>query len=251
MGHLNNKIVRLRESVVAIMSLTQISPPNTPTSGKASPASYNIRWGSGFCIVDNKYIVTANHNLMDGNEPRNPETKFYAFIVPMNDRNAYFFPVASFVLERKDIDMAILELGACSNPKRNLRSSPISLTTPPDGTNVLTMGFPAPEVHGISADQNGNYKAGSFLLKSYANEGIIAAQYTLGGNLPAIEFNVAWNNGESGGPVATQDDQPAVFSLMQHYRNVQTPHGIQAGPRRGLSLSLIGSDLKSLGATIV
>ncbi len=250
MSNLNSKITGLRDSVVAILGLTQVAPPTTPTSSKPTPAKYNISWGSGFCVVDNKYIVTANHVLLENNKARNPKTKFYAFIVPKNSDTAFYYPVKAFILERKDIDMAILELGTCSDPKQNLPAFPITFSTPPDGSKVITVGFPSPEVHAISADKHGNYKGGNFLLKSYANEGIVAAQYNLG-KLPAIEFNVAWNNGESGGPIATQDDEPAIFSLMQHYRNVQTPHGIQPGPRRGLSLNLIKSDLKSIGATIV
>ncbi len=250
MSNLNSKIARLRESVVAILSLTQVTPPKTPISGKPTPASFNVKWGSGFCVVDNKYVVTANHTLLDNGKTRDPKTKFYAFIVPKNGNLAFYYPVNSFTLERKDVDMAILELGTCSDPKQNLPASPVIFSTPSDGSKVLTVGFPSPEVHAISADKNGNYKGGNFLLKSYANEGIVAAQYDLG-KLPAIEFNVAWNNGESGGPIATQDDEPAIFSLMQHYRNVQTPHGIQPGPRRGLSLSLLKSDLKSIGATII
>lgn len=254
MSDLNSKISRLRESVVAIMGLKQISPAGTSTSGQQTPATYNVNWGSGFCIVDDKYVVTANHNLLDGGNARNKSTNFYAFIIPNNDNDAFYFPIKSFVLERKDIDMAILELGPCNDSNQHLKASPVTLSTPSDGTNVLTIGFPAPEVHGISADPNGNFKGGSFLLKSYANQGIVAAQYILnaqGIKLPAIEFNIAWNHGESGGPVATQDDEPAIFSLMQHYRNVQSQHGIQAGPRRGLSLELIENDLKSVGAKIV
>lgn len=250
MSNLNSKIIRLRESVVAILGLTQVSPPKTPASGKPTPAKYNVRWGSGFCVVDNKYVVTANHVLLENNKARNPKTKFYAFIVPSNGNSAYHFPIKTFTLERKDVDMAILELGTCSDPKQNLPASPITFSTPSDGSKVITVGFPSPAVHAINADKKGNYKGGNFLLRSFANEGIVAAQYDLG-KLPAIEFNVAWNIGESGGPIATQDDEPAIFSLMQHYRNVQTPHGIQPGPRRGLSLSLLKSDLKSIGVTIV
>lgn len=163
-----------------------------------------------FCVVDNKYVVTANHVLLENNKARNPKTKFYAFIVPQNGNTAFYYPITAFTLERKDIDMSNLELGTCSDPKQNLPASPITLSTPSDSSKVMTIGFPSPEVHGIIADNNGNYKSGNFLLKSYANEGIVAAQYNLG-KLPAIEFNVAWNNGEGRGPIATQDDEPAIF----------------------------------------
>jgi hypothetical protein len=87
-------------------------------------------------------------------------------------------------------------------------------------------------------------------LKSHANTGIISAQYSMGQILD-YELNVGWHHGESGGPIATASDNPAVFSLMQHYRNVQTPHGVVAGPHRGVSLSLIQQDLVNLGVSVV
>jgi hypothetical protein len=38
---------------------------------------------------------------------------------------------------------------------------------------------------------------------------------------------------------------------MQHYRNIQGPHGTMAGPRRGLGLAAIREDLERAGATLV
>ena len=91
---------------------------------------------------------------------------------------------------------------------------------------------------------------GQFFLKSHANEGIVAAQYELGGN-QMYELNVGWHHGESGGPIATASSSPVVFSLMQHYRNVQSPHGIVAGPHRGVALSCIANELTELGIAAV
>ncbi len=64
------------------------------------------------------------------------------------------------------------------------------------------------------------------------------------------ELNVGWHHGESGGPITTIDDPPTVFSVMQHYRNVQAPQGIVAGPHRGRALEAIQTDLTSFGAKI-
>lgn len=50
-NNLNSKIPGLRNSVVAILGLTQVSPPTTPTSGKPTLTSYNVQWGSGFYFV--------------------------------------------------------------------------------------------------------------------------------------------------------------------------------------------------------
>jgi hypothetical protein len=155
--------------------------------------------------------------------------------------------VVSFPVERSDLDIAVLELGPCSNPGVHLSALPVSFSPQTDGAEVLTMGFPAPEVAGLNADPQGNFLGGQFFLKSHANEGIVAAQYILAGTLPFYELNVGWHHGESGGPITTPADQPVAFSLMQHYRNVQGPHGVLAGPRRGVALSAVQNELTGLG----
>jgi hypothetical protein len=123
----------------------------------------------------------------------------------------------------------------------------VSFANQADGTEVLTIGFPAPEIVGLNVDPQGNFVGGQFFLKSHANNGIVSAQYILGGNLPVYELNVGWHHGESGGPIAIFADQPVVFSLMQQYRNVQSPHGVLPGPHRGLALTAIKQDLEGLG----
>jgi len=123
---------------------------------------------------------------------------------------------------------------------------PVSFAPRPDGSRVLTVGYPAPIIAGVNVDAQGNYLGGQFFLKSHANEGIVSAQYAENAVL-AYEFNVGWHHGESGGPVAELTDQPAVFTLMQHYRNIQSPHGTVAGPHRGLALSAVQRELTGLG----
>ena len=81
---------------------------------------------------------------------------------------------------------------------------------------------------------------------NHANEGIVSAQYVVVG-VRIYELNVGWHHGESGGPVVTLTDPPAAFSLMQYYRNIQSPHGTVAGPHCGRSLSAIQAELVGLG----
>jgi hypothetical protein len=195
-----------------------------------------------------KYVVTAAHILTGGvGSTRNPAAKFYALVVPGNGDPFFTFPVVSFPVERPDLDVAVLELGPCSNAAVHLPAVPVTFAPQPDGAPVLTMGFPAPEIQGLNADPQGNFLGGQFFLKSHANEGIVAAQYRLSGNLEVYELNVGWHHGESGGPIATFADQPVAFSLMQQYRKVQTPDGVVMGPRRGVALSQIKKELNALG----
>jgi hypothetical protein len=243
-------VPKLRESVTAIFRL-RLTKAESIDQGKVVPAQYEVGWGSGFCVLTDKYVVTAFHVLSGGNPARDPAAKFYALVVPNNGDPFYWFPVLSFPLERPDLDLAVVEVGACSNPAIHLPALPVSFAPQPDGTQVLTMGFPAPEVAGLHADPQGNFLGGQFFLKSHANEGMVAAQYVLAGTLPFYELNVGWHHGESGGPVATTADAPVVFTLMQHYRNVQGPHGVLAGPRRGIALSAIQNELTGLGVVAV
>jgi hypothetical protein len=238
-------IPKLRESVTAILRL-RMTKPETVKKGKVLPAQFEAGWGSAFCIVSNKYLMTAFH-VLNGGKPRDPHAKFYALVVPGNDNPFFYFPVVAFLIERPDLDIAVLEIGACSTAGIHLPALPVSFGPQADGRQVLTMGFPAPEIVGLNADPQGNFLGGQFFLKSHANEGIVAAQYVLGGKLPVYELNVGWHHGESGGPIATLAGQPSAFSLMQQYRNVQGPHGVLAGPRRGLALSTLRQELEALG----
>jgi hypothetical protein len=245
MADLKVAIPRLRESVAAILRLRLIRPESVEKD-QVQPAQFEAGWGSAFCVVSDKYLVTAFH-VLNGGKPRDPSANFYALVVPGNGDPFFYFPVVAFLLERPDLDMAVLEIGACSTAGVHLPAMPVSFASPADGTQVLTLGFPAPEIAGLNADQQGNFLGGQFFLKSHANEGIVAAQYVLGGSLPFYELNVGWHHGESGGPIATLADRPAAFSLMQQYRNVQGPHGVLPGPRRGLALSAIRQELEGIG----
>jgi hypothetical protein len=238
-------IPKLRESLAAILRL-RMTKPETVKKGKVLPAQFEAGWGSAFCVVSDKYLVTAFHVLNEG-KPRNPSAKFYALVVPGNGDPFFTFPVVAFPVEGQHLDMAVLEIGPCLTDGIHLPALPVSFAPQADGTEVLTMGFPAPQIAGLNADPQGNFLGGQFFLKSHANEGIVAAQYVLAGNLPVYELNVGWHHGESGGPIVTIADQPVAFSLMQHYRDIQGPHGVLPGPHRGLALSAIRKELEGLG----
>jgi hypothetical protein len=235
---LREAIPKLRESVAAIVKL-RITNPETTTKGKVTPAQFEVGWGSAF-------LVTTFH-VLNGGKPRDASAKLYALVVPGNGNPFFTFPVVGFPLERPDLDIAVLEIGPCVTAGIHLPAVPVSFAQQTDGTAVLTMGFPAPEIAGLNADPHGNFLGGQFFLKSHANEGIVAAHYALASNVPVYELNVGWHHGESGGPIASTERQPIPFSVMQHYRNVQGPHGVLPGPRRGLALSVIRQELEGLG----
>ena len=203
--------------------------------------------GTGFGIVKDKYVVTAYHVFDDG-QPRQSADRFYAFAVPNNGPVAYHYPVVGFPLERQDLDFAVLELGAPPVPGGTIGSLPIHVAPVRDGTRVVTYGFPSPVVGGVTLDLAGNFMGGQFLLKAYANDGIVTTQYDLDPNA-ILDFNVAWFNGESGGPIIVEETG-GVLAVMQTYRGIQSPHGVVQGPRSGRPLRLISTDLAALGAVV-
>ena len=249
MSNLVAAIAAARESVAAILRLHVVAPDSVE-KGRRGPGTMGATVaGSAFCVVANRYLVTAHH-ILNGGEPRDPKDRFYAFVVPHNGDLAYHFPITSFPLERSDLDIAVLEIGPCAAAAVEVPALPVSFSPQPDGIRVVTIGFPAPEVAAINLDQQGNYLGGQFFLKSHANEGIVSAHYLLG-VMQVYELNVGWHHGESGGPIVALTDPPAAFSLMQHYRNVTSPHGVVAGPHRGCALSMVQRELTGLGIAAV
>src|SRR5882724_2175096 len=124
-------IPKLRESIAAIFKL-RLSKPESIDQGKIVPAEFEVGWGSGFCVVSDKCVITAFH-VLNGGKPRDPAARFYALVVPGNGDPFYWFPVVSFPVERPDLDIAVLELGPCSNPGVHLSALPVSFSAQPDG----------------------------------------------------------------------------------------------------------------------
>lgn len=245
MLELDSAIPLVRNCVAAILRL-HIIRPEVMKKGKSKPAKIGASVvGSAFCVAAERYLITAHH-ILNGGKPRNPADKFYAFLVPDNGVRAFHFPVVGFPVERADLDLAVLEVGPCATAGIRMAAIPVSLKQQVDGARVVTVGYPAPTIEGIGLDANGDYAGGQFFLKSHANEGIISAQYEIG-DLRVYELNVGWHHGESGGPIVTLTDPPSAFAIMQHYRNIKSPHGVVAGPHRGIALSAIAKDLLTLG----
>jgi hypothetical protein len=250
MSDLSSAIQQAGGAVAAILRLHTVKPA-TVKKGKAKPAKISASFaGSAFCIVENRILLTAHHVFNDG-KPRDPKDKFYAFIVPQNGPQAHYFPVVGYPFESPNLDMAVIEVGACATAGVKISALPVTLEAQPDGSRVLTIGFPAPVIDAINVDQNGDYRGGGkIFLKSHANEGIVSAQYGDDSG-DFYELNVGWHHGESGGPIMRLDESVAAFSLMQHYRNIKGPHGVIAGPHRGRPLKAIEQELIKVGASIV
>lgn len=248
MSDLTAAIPIIREATTAILRLRRVPPDPTKGDKSKAPTVEGTLIGSAFCIVRDRYLLTAHHILNKGNA-REQADRFYAMTVPGNGDLAYHFPIVSFPMERPDIDIAVLEVGA-PFPGQHIPALPLTFAGQPDGARVVTVGFPAPEINALNVDTDLNYRGGNVFLKSHANEGIVSAQYIMG-KVQVYELNVGWHHGESGGPVVAPGETPAAFSLMQHYRNINSPHGVVAGPHRGCSLSAIESELRSLGAVAI
>jgi hypothetical protein len=238
----------IRESVCGLMRIMK----RVKNRAKRKPpiVEFGLAFvGTTWCIAPDKYLVTAHHVFNNG-KPRNPDDLFYVFAVPGNGPTAYQFPVVGFPLEDAAHDLAVIEVGPSATAGQHIPAVPVSFARPADGEPVLTYGFPSPHIAGANLAPDGKFLGGGkFFLKGHANEGIVAAQYETD-NAWAYEFNIGWHHGESGGPVARQ--QPlAVFAVMQFYRNIQSPHGIVAGPHIGRSLEVVRGQLTAFGAHFV
>lgn len=204
--------------------------------------------GTAWCAVSDRYLVTAHHVLNEGKAPQEGD-RYYAFIVPHNGPTAHHISVTGVSLSEPTLDLAVVEVVIPPGSGLHLTAIPLLGHRPPDGSRVLTYGFPAPEIAKAVVGPDGSYLGGQMFLKGHANEGIIAAQYEVGGSWH-YEFNVGWHHGESGGPVVLESEG-AAFAVMQGYRNVKSPHGVFAGPHGGRSLEGIRDALRDLGATLI
>ena len=240
-------ISRIRDSVAAVMKITK----EEPAEGTAPPAAptFGVTFvGTAWCVVPNRYFVTAHH-VFDNGQPRNPKDRFVLFFVPGNGLMGFHTPVTGFPFDDAGNDMAVIEIGAPPVGVDSVPAVSLSFDYPADGTRVLTYGFPSPVITAATVDVDGNWGGGQLLLKSHANEGIVAGQYEHSG-AHVFELNVGWHHGESGGPVFRLAPL-AAFALMQSYRGIQSPNGVYAGPHQGRSISAIRATLESLGVSVI
>ena len=204
--------------------------------------------GTAWAIVDSQYFITAHHVLNNG-QARDPNDKFYIFSVPGNGPRAQRVTVSSFPFEDSVSDMAILEVDPSSNQNFSAPALDITFRDHDDGEPVLTVGFPELKIFQARIDPQLNWRGGNMLLKSYANEGIIASQFEINNHL-TYEFSIQWFQGESGGPIVSLSPL-AVFSIMQGYRSINTVHGVVPGPHQGKTISLIDQEIRNLGGKVV
>ncbi len=204
--------------------------------------------GSGVCIADGKYVLTAQH-IFNNAQPRDPLDKFVVFTLTENNLQAFHCAVVGFPIEHAAHDLAVVELGIARDKRFELDALTLSMSTEPEGMEVVTYGFPAPVVTGANLDKEGNFLGGgNFFLKGHANTGIVSAQYDLHGAVH-YAFNVDWVHGESGGLVCELGSL-RLFTIMQSYRTIGTPNGTMAGPRLGRGFQGIQHELHALIGTV-
>ena len=231
-------IASIRDAVCAVLRIHPLQGGQVHTS----------MVGTAWCIIENRYLVTAHH-IFNGGQRRDPDDRFFVFSAPQNGPQVFHAPVVSFTLEDPFNDMAIIEINPSGNQSFSISSVPITYRSHQDGEKVLTFGFPSPKVSQSKIDQNLNWLGGNLFLKGHANEGIISGQFEMHGQL-IYELNVGWYQGESGGPIFSLDPI-AAFSIMQQYRKVSTQHGIVPGPHQGRALNAIENSLRQIGANII
>jgi hypothetical protein len=241
-------IANVRDSVVGIMRIHTVKKAAVK-KGKQKPPRLTLAFvGTGFCIVADRLIFTAHHVFNEGKQ-RDFSDRFYAFYAPNNGQRAYHREVVAFPHEDSTLDMAVFEIAPAQGAPV-VAPTPITFSPIRDGSPVLTYGFPAPAITGATLDQQGGWAGGNIFLMSHGNEGIVSSQYQLNGALH-YELNVGWHHGESGGPIFRVTEPVAAFAVMQGYRNIQTPHGVVAGPHLGRALSAADATLRRLGARII
>lgn len=246
MSELNQPIACVRDAVCATLRIWKAEDQSGLQPGQVQ--WHHVIVGTAWCIVRNRYLLTAFHTF-NGGKARQPDDKFFLFAAPGNGPVAYHTLVVGFPVERPDVDMAVMEISPPHDFPAAISAINVTFDRPADGERVLTYGFPAPEIHKARLNPNGDWCGGNILLKANANEGIVAGQFEEN-SLVTYELNVGWHHGESGGPIVRLDSC-AAFSIMQRYRNIKTPHGIVAGPHQGFSLAAIEPELRALGANIV
>jgi hypothetical protein len=246
MSELIQPIASVRDSVCAMLRTRKLPNPPGQQPGQVSFTVAVV--ATAWCVIENRFLVTAFHAFNSG-KVREANDKFFILAVPANGPNAYHVPIIGFPVERQDVDMAVVEIAPPKGFPSTIPAMSITFEKPVDGERVLTYGFPAPKVHKANVTPAGDFRGGDLFLKANANEGIVAGQYDVKG-LTKYELNVGWHHGESGGPIVRLQSR-AAFSIMQTYRNIQTPHGKIPGPHQGLALKAIESELRGLGVKVV
>lgn len=245
-------IAAIRDSVCAVMrvrkghadsqSVAQSLPGSTGGNHRAEFV------GTGFCIVDDTVVLTALHILNDGDPPLETD-EFHVLTAPSNGPFVYPIPVLDIMDHNVDVDFAMLRIKV---PKgESFPALTLTASSVPDGSEVVTYGFPLPDVVSVSLTRGGRLltEGTKLFLKGHANTGIVAAQYEYTG-VTHYEFNIPWHYGESGGPIVLKEGA-AALSMMQQRRTTNRSHTLVRGPSRGRAFGCWRPNLLAVGATFV
>lgn len=225
-GPIAANIEQVRDSVCGLLRIHHISGNQ-----------YNVAIvGTAWCVVRNHYFISAYH-ILNGGQARDPNDRFYILRAPGNGPRLEYTPAVAFVLEDQGRDYVILEIDEREGSSLGFNALGIYTGQVQDGTRVLTYGYPAPEVRSARVNSQGRLEQIQTSLLSHANEGIVASQYERT-TYHMYELNVGWHHGESGGPILILDP-PRVIAIMQGYKNIQTPHGVVAGPHCGIAITAV------------
>jgi len=116
-------IEKIRDAVCAVLKVRRAANQSAAQPGQTLfEASIT---GTAWCVVPNRYLVTAYHVLNQG-QPRDPADRFYIFAVPRNGLIAHHTAVIGFPVERADVDMAVIEISPPSGFPANIPSLPVT-----------------------------------------------------------------------------------------------------------------------------
>ena len=134
-------VASVRDSILAVLRIHR-SPVKSVHGAIQAPIQFEVSIvGTAWCIVADRFLLTAHHILNKG-ALRDPEDRFFVFSVPGNGDAAYHTPVISFPIESPQTDMAILEIARPVSPMPPIPPVPVTFALQQDGQRVMTYGFP-------------------------------------------------------------------------------------------------------------
>ena len=169
MSNMAGVVAGVRESVGALLRIRKAADQS-----KAPPGEFQVERvvvGTAWCVVSNRYLVTAHHVFNSGG-PRDLNDRFFAFFVPGNGAAIYHTPITSFPVENSAADLAVVEIEPRPGFPANVTALPITYSKPHDGERVLTYGFPAPVVTTAIIDNQLNWRGGSWSSKATPTRGL-------------------------------------------------------------------------------
>ena len=228
---LEDHIENIRDSVVAVA--------RARISGQGTELGI---LGTAWCIVPSVFLTA--HHVFNNGQPRNVADQFILLRAKGNRPALEGIPVTGFPLEDEGIDLAAMSIP--SDKASLFDPIEIDFGNIRDGLGIFTYGYPGASIQSATTDPStGLITAMQTKMFSRANDGIVSAQYDLGG-MAALEVNVAWFKGESGGPILKNEDGKAI-GVMKSTRYLSDKDGADIpGPRIGTPLRPHETTLRNL-----